>query len=266
MSHSLSGATRLHLIVGDPIAQVKAPAGLTQAFAQAGHDAICVPAHVAPADLRLWCQGVSRAQNLDSIIVTVPHKFASFELCASTSPRAAFLRAVNVMRRNADGSWHGDMVDGLGYVQALEAKGCALSGRRALLAGAGGAGTAIAHALLEAGVAELALHDADLARRDALIGRLSGRGLGQVRPGSPDPRGFDLAINATPMGMKPGDPLPIMADHCVAGQWVGCVITEPAVPPLIAAARDAGCHTLTGADMFAQVRELLLRFLMGESL
>lgn len=179
---------------------------------------------------------------------------------------AAFLQAVNVMRRNADGSWHGDMVDGLGYVQALEAKGCTLSGRRALLVGAGGAGTAIAHALLEAGVAELALHDSDQGRRDALLARLSGLGLGQVQPGSPDPRGFDLAVNATPMGMKAGDPLALDADHFVAGQWVGCVITEPAVPPLIAAARAAGCHTLTGTDMFVQVRELLLRFLMGETI
>lgn len=266
MSPSLSGATRIHLIVGDPIVQVKAPAGLTAALAEAGCDAVCVPAHVAPADLRLWWQGVSRGQNLDSIIVTVPHKFASFELCATTSPRAAFLRAVNVARRNADGSWHGDMVDGLGYVRALQAKGCELRGLRTLLVGAGGAGTAIAHALLESGVAELALHDVDLVRRDALIARLGSLGLGQVRPGSADPRGFDLAINATPMGMKLGDPMPLESDHWVAGQWVGCVITEPVVPPMIAAARAAGCHTVTGADMFEQVRDRLLRFLRGESL
>jgi shikimate dehydrogenase len=158
------------------------------------------------------------------------------------------------------------MVDGLGYVRALQAKGCELRGLRTLLVGAGGAGTAIAHALLESGVAELALHDVDLVRRDALIARLGSLGLGQVRPGSADPRGFDLAINATPMGMKLGDPMPLESDHWVAGQWVGCVITEPVVPPMIAAARAAGCHTVTGADMFEQVRDRLLRFLRGESL
>lgn len=262
MSLELSGATRVHIIVGDPIAQVKSPAGVTQAFAQAGQDAVCIPAHVRPADLAAWFDGVRRAQNVDGIIVTVPHKFAAYALCDSATERAQFLGAVNVMRRLADGRWHGDMCDGEGYVQALRQAGAELSGRRALLVGAGGAGSAIAHALLRAGLAGLAVHDPDAARRQSLLNRLAALGLAQVQAGDGDPRGFDLVINATPVGMQAGDPLPVDGRLLQAEQWVGCVITAPAVPPLIAAARALGCPTVTGADMFACVRECMMDFLL----
>jgi len=63
MLDNLSGATRVHLIVGDPIAQVKSPYGVTQAFEASGRNAICVPAHVAPADLAQWFAGISLARH-----------------------------------------------------------------------------------------------------------------------------------------------------------------------------------------------------------
>ena len=265
MSQALSGATRVHFIVGDPIAQVKSPAGVTQAFQDAGLDAVCIPAHVSPADLAAWAHGVSLARNVDGIIATVPHKFACFDLCASVSDRARFLKAVNTMRRNADGSWHGDMFDGMAFVEALKLKGCEPRGRRALLVGAGGAGSAIAYSLMTAGVAELAVCDTDASRRDALIARLAGLGLGRLSAGSADPEGFDLAINATPIGMRDGDPHPIDSTKFKRSQFVGCVITAPAVPPMIAAARASGCATATGTDMFARVRDLMVEFLLADS-
>lgn len=262
MLDQFSGATRVHFIVGDPIAQVKSPYGVTQAFEALGRDAICVPAQVRSADLTQWHQGVSQSHNVDGIIVTVPHKLAYPALCATLSPRAAFLQAVNTLRRHPDGSWHGDMFDGLGYVEALRDKGCLLEGRRALLVGAGGAGSAIAHSLVVAGVGELALHDENTARRDSLIERLNSLNLGKVVIGNSDPSGFDLAINATPIGMQANDPLPIQTERLRASTFVGCVITAPAVPPLIAQARALGCATLTGADMFAKVRDLMVQFLL----
>lgn len=263
MTQLLNGATRLHFIVGDPIAQVKSPAGVTQAFQDAGRNAICIPAHVAPPDLAGWHAGVSLARNVDGIIVTVPHKFAYQALCDTRSGRAEFLGAVNILRRNADGSWHGDMFDGLGYVEAMREQGCAIEGRRALLVGAGGAGSAIAHSLVVGGVGELAIHDPDLARRDALVQRLAGLGLGKVVAGSHDPGGFDIAINATPVGMQPSDPHPIDSTRFTPAMFVGCVITAPAVTPMIQSARDRGCRTMTGADMFAKVRDLMVAFLLG---
>ena len=151
----------------------------------------------------------TRLKNLDGIVVTIPHKFACYQACASATERAHFLRTANLMRRRADRSWHGDMVDGLGFVGAARAKGIDPRGMRALLVGAGGAGSAIALALVEAGVSDLAIHDSATERRDALIGRLNGLGRTPVRVGTGDPAGFDFVANATPAGMKEGDPLPV---------------------------------------------------------
>ena len=264
MNHPLSGSTRVHFIVGDPIAQVKSPSGVTQALADRGHDAVVLPAHVAPADLAAWLAGVSLAKNVDGIIVTVPHKFACFALCATASDRARFLGGVNTMRRNAEGRWHGDMFDGLGFVAALRDNGCRIEGRSCLLVGAGGAGSAIAYAAVMAGVSRLAVHDEDAARRTALVDRLAGLGRCPVVHGSADPTGFDIVLNATPVGMKATDPTPVATDRLTADMFVGCVITVPAVTPLIEAARARGCGTITGAHMFGRVRDLMVDFLLGQ--
>lgn len=262
MTDALNGASRIHFIVGDPIAQVKSPAGVTQAFAEHGRNAICVPAHVSPEHLADWLRSASLAQNVDGIIVTVPHKFACTDRCATTSDRAAFLHTVNAMRRNADGTWHGDMFDGLGCVAALRDNGYQPEGKKALLVGAGGAGSAIAHALVMVGVSELAIFDPDEQRRSSLVERLAGLGKCPVRHGSADPTGFDLVFNATPVGMKESDPYPLEVSKLSRDMFCGCVITAPAITPFIAAAREKGCRTMTGADMFARVRDLLVEFLL----
>ena len=262
MTLALTGATRLFVIVGDPIAQVKAPGGLTREFAARGHDGLVVPGHVAPADLAAFLIVADRLRNLDGIIATVPHKFACFQHCTSATARSSFLRAANLLRRRADGGWHGDMLDGIGFVDAVRAQGFTLHGKRALLAGAGGAGSAIALALIEAGVTELAIHDDDAARRDGLIGRLAGLGKGCVVVGSADPSGFDFIANATPAGMKAGDASPFDIDRLSPRMFVGCVITSPVVPPLIERARAIGCATSTGSDMYQAIQAPMLAFLL----
>ncbi len=265
MLDALSGATRVHFIVGDPIAQVKSPFGVTQAFEQHGRNAVCLPAHVAPEDLARWCEGVTAMRNVDGLIITVPHKFAALGLCASTSARSAFVGAANTLRRRPDGQWHGDMFDGLAFVQALCAQGANPQGQRVLLVGAGGAGSAIAHAVLEAGAAQLHIHDADAARAAALVQRLQGLATGAVALGPAQTSGHDILINATPRGMASADPLPIDLTGLQSHQVVGCVITQPAVTPLIAQARTLGCRTVTGGDMFAQVRDLMVSFLLEDA-
>ena len=265
MLEQLSGATRVHIIVGDPIAQVKSPFGMTQAFELNSKDAVCIPAQVTSKDLKQWFEGVSLARNVDGIIVTIPHKFDCHALCSTCSPRAEFLGAVNTIRRNADGTWHGDMLDGLGYVKAIESKGFELQNKKALLVGAGGAGSAIAHAMLLKGISELAIFDESTERQESLIHRLKRLKLGHVKTGSSNPTGFDIAINATPVGMNEGDPFPVDIDFITANMFIGCVITVPVVPAFIVAARSKGCNTVTGADMFLQVRELMVQFLIETS-
>jgi len=133
-----SGATRVILILGDSIAQVKAPVGLTREFERRGHHAIVVPLQLAVADLDAGILALSRAKNVDGLIATIPHKFAVAARCATLSERAKFLGAINVARRNTDGSWHGDMLDGEGFAAPLARAGCEIKGNRALLVGAGG--------------------------------------------------------------------------------------------------------------------------------
>jgi shikimate dehydrogenase len=262
MTIPLSGATRLYIIVGDPIAQVKSPGGMTAAFATHGHDAILVPVQIAPADLADFLSVADRMPNLDGMIATVPHKFAAFRHCRSSEARASFIGAANIMRRNPTGGWHADMVDGEGFVRAMRGKAVDPTGKRALQIGAGGAGSAIAYALIEAGVAELALHDVDIPRRDALIARLNTLGRGRAVAGSLDPTGFDLICNATPAGMRPDDALPVDVSKLTAAQYVGCVITAPVVSPLLAAARAQGCITGTGSEMYNALQALMLDFLL----
>ncbi len=264
LSDTLNGATRVIAIVGDPIAQVKSPAGVTQSLIDRGCNAVVVPIHVSAADLEGFVRGASLAQNLDGLIVTVPHKFDAARLCASLTERARFLGAVNVLRRTPAGGWHGDQVDGLGFVEGIRRAGAHTEGRRALLVGAGGAGSAIALALLDAGVAELAVHDGDATRRDALIARLRERHGGKVRAGTADPAGFQIVVNATPAGMRDGDPLPVDASRFEATMFVADVITVPAVTPMLAAARARGCGTQTGTGMFAAVCERMVDFLRAD--
>jgi Shikimate 5-dehydrogenase len=260
VSIKLNGATQLCFVIGDPIAQVKSPAGVTEMLQDSGLNVICIPGHVAPHDLKTFWEGMVRLQNLSGIIVTVPHKIAAVGMADRLSDRAAFLGAVNTLRRTPTG-WEGDMFDGLGHVAALEKAGCVLKGKRALLAGAGGAGSAIAHALVLAGVSELAIHEMDAARRESLVGRLASLGLSRIGEGSDDPSGFDVVVNATPMGMRDGDALPFDGDKLTPDMFVGEVITQPAVSPLVAKAREIGCGTITGIDMFAEVRDLMVDFL-----
>lgn len=260
---NLTGATRLYLIVGDPIAQVRSPFGMTRAFAARGYDGVVVPAQISVKDLGAFLVAASSLKNLDGIMVTVPHKFSCYSFCKTATERSSFISSTNLMRRNADGTWHGDMIDGEGFVQAAKSNGFAPRGSRALLVGAGGAGSAIALELVDQGVAELAIHDEDAARREALISRLNVRKGCKVFVGSDDPSGFDFVGNATPAGMKTGDALPIQIEKLTAQTFVGCVITKPPITALIAAARALGCKTSTGDEMYEASQAAMVDFLLG---
>ena len=254
----LSGETRIHLIVGDPIGQTKSPAGLTRVFAGRGIDAVCIPMQVAVADIDGFMAAAKRVRNIDGIVVTVPHKLAATRHCDVLSERSRALAAVNAMRREPDGRWSGDMTDGIALVAALRAAGCEPDGRNALVAGAGGAGSAVVLALAEAG-ARVAVHDIVAARRDDLVRRLAAW---SIAVGSADPAGHDLVVNATPLGMAPGDPLPIDTARIAPGAVVADLVTKPAVTPLLAAARERGAQILTGEDMFAPQAGILADFLL----
>jgi shikimate dehydrogenase len=265
MLERLSGETRLFPIIGDPIVYVKSPERLTSGFAARGHNGICVPMQVPKGDLESVMHGLSRIPNIDGLLVTMPHKFAAYAYCATSSERSRMLKGVSVMRRNAEGSWHGDMLDGLAFVKAQQDQGAQPEGARVLLLGAGGAGSAIAITLLAVRVRELIIHDTNAARLAELVELVADVGRGRVSAGPADPRGCDMVCNATPMGMAEGDPLPVAAELLAPSMFVGDVIAGHGETALVSVARAAGCKTANGDQMVEAAQEMLLDFMLGGS-
>lgn len=262
MPTHLGGASRLYPIVGDPVKYVQSPIWLTRTFGERGHNGICVPVEVTADDLQLVMAGLTASKNVDGLLVTMPHKFTAFDYCTTSTPRASLFGVVSVIRRNPDGTWHGDMLDGLAFVKAQQDHGAKVEGARALLIGAGGAGSAIAYALLDAGVAELVVNETDPSRVDALIDLLSDVSGGRLSAGPADPTGFDLVLNATPLGLQEGDPVPVDTSLLTSSMFVGDVIAGHGVTPLIAAAQALGCQTANGEHMVEAVQDLMADFML----
>ncbi len=257
-----SGETRLFPIIGDPIIYARSPERLSAGFARRGHNAICIPLHVTGPDFEAVMRGLTHTQNVDGLLVTMPHKFTAFAHCATVSETARLLNGVSVMRRNADGSWHGDTQDGLSFVKAQIDAGAKPDGARVLLIGAGAAGSAIAIALLEAGVRELIIHDSSEPRAEQLAAVLGAMGRGRVTAGPADPTGCDMVCNATPMGMAEGDPLPIDPKLLKASMFVGDVIAGHGLTQFLKLAQAAGCKTADGDQMVEAVQEMMLDFML----
>lgn len=264
MSIMLDGETKLFPIIGDPIAQVKSPALLTGIMNARGVNGMVVPCHVPASDVPLFFAGLKAVQNCGGLVVTVPHKGAMISFCDNPSERAAFIGSVNVMRRRSDDTWTGDNTDGQGYMDGVAACGFDIMGKRALLVGVGGAGSAVAYEILQRGAAYLAIHDLDTARRDTTIVRLSERFPDRVGVGSADPTGFDFVANVTPVGMRESDPMPVEAEKLTGAEFVADAITRPEVTPMLAMAREKGCNTMAGLGMFNAQADILVDYLLGQ--
>ncbi|WP_417768203.1 shikimate dehydrogenase family protein [Stappia sp.] len=250
----ITGRTACLPIIGHPVKQVHTPPAINGWLATGGIDAAMFAMDVAPgatddffALLRQWgnCLGCS---------VTVPHKQAAFLALDSATQRATRIRAANIVRRDADGRLSGDMTDGLALVHALRAAGFRPDGARVLVAGAGGgAGMAIVDALCEAGVREMALRETDPGRLQAVTDLLRVHH-SHVTPhvhdtGGDTGGGFDLAVNATALGMRAGDPVPFEPSLVKAGGHVADVVTPGTCTPLLTAAQAAGLRCVDGAAM-----------------
>lgn len=261
----VSGSTRLFAILGDPIEQVRSPEMVTAQLVALGTDAVLVPMHVAAADLDGVVHALKRIRNFGGMVFTIPHKAAALRHCDALGPQGTAVGAVNAVARRADGSWLGEMFDGLGCVAAFAASGHALAERRVTLIGAGGAGSAIAVAV--AGEAPAALHVAELdaAKAEALAARVAAVAPAlPVTVGPPDLAATDVLINASPVGML-GDarsPVDVAALH--PGLVVLDAIVKPETTPLIAAAAALGCPVLRGRDMMrGQVARIAAFFHAG---
>lgn len=258
---ALTGKTRINLLIGSPIAQVLAPGWLTNRMQKAGYDGLLVPIQILPDRLDAALPELMAMPNVDSILVTLPHKFAASRHCAVLSPRATILGAINAMRRMPDGSWYGDNFDGAGMLQGLVNAGHDVVEKSVYVAGAGGAGSSIAVSMLEAGATRLSLHDPDAGKEAALLDLLDRHYPGRAGKGTGDVTGFDVVINASYAGFKPDDPLPVDPAGLVPSTVVADVITDPVPTKLLIEASKRGCPTRDGTHMLEGQMQLLFDFM-----
>ena len=257
----ITGRTALVAHIGYPTEAFKAPMIYNPWFAAQGIDAVLVPMAVEAADFATVLPAVFRMRNVRGALVTMPHKVAAVGLVDALTTTAAIAGACNAVLRRPDGALLGSMFDGAGFVRGLRRKGRAIQGARVLVKGTGGVGSAIAASLAEAGAAALGLFDAMPAAALALGARLQQHYPAlQVSTGSDDPTGFDILVNATPLGMRDGDPLPFDVDRIVPGTFVGEVVMAEEYTPLLRAAQARGCPVQVGADMLFEMIPAYLEF------
>ncbi|CAM3424431.1 shikimate dehydrogenase [Bordetella sputigena] len=258
----ITGKTRVYGILADPIHHVQAPQRLNEYFASVGFDGVMIPMHVRPDHLPAVVAGLRGMENLGGVVVTVPHKTAILALCDEASDVTRKIGAANVVRREPDGRLVATMLDGEGFVGGLRAEGRGVEGASAYLAGAGGAANAIAFALVGAGAARLTVANRTRAKAEDLRQRiLALHPAADVRVGSDDPSGHDIVVNATSLGMRQGDALPLDVARLDPRQLVCEVIMQPRETALLLAARERGCAIHYGAPMLAAQVALMADFL-----
>ena len=257
----IDGNTELIAHIGWPTYSFKAPLIYNPYFEQAGINAMVTPMGCKPEHFPEFLRNVFKLENVRGALITMPHKVSVVSLLDVVSPAVRVAGACNAVKRGADGKLYGDMFDGEGFVRGVQRKGLDVCGKRALIVGTGGVGSAIAASLAGAGLKEIALYDVDRVSSAALAARLSENFSSvQVSIGSNDPAGFDLVVNATPLGMKESDPLPVDISRLDAQAFVGEVVMAQEVTAFLAAARARGCSTQIGTDMLYEQIPAYLEF------
>lgn len=245
-----SGKADVFYMLAHPVGHAKSPGIFNEIFEEKGLDSLMVPVSCKPEDFEAFWAGVTATENVRGVIVSVPYKTAVYAKCSSAHDRAARVESANSVRRLPDGTWYADNFDGVGFVDALKDGGHPIAGKRVLLVGAGGAGASLAYCLAEEGAVEIRLADVDRQRAERLAGLVAKAFPNcSVQVGEADPSGMELVVNATPMGLKTGDPLPLDTSKLTADMTVMDIIMEPAETQLLKAAREAGCKVQAGRPM-----------------
>ena len=260
VSH-IKGTTRLYGLVGDPLTTAKSPELLNRLFIEQGADAVCVPFQVEADDLSAFVTGARVMKNLSGVLVTMPHKQRMMACVDDLHPTARQVGALNVIRCHDDGRWVGAIFDGLGCVLGMRWEGNDPANKSVLLIGAGGAGRAIAFAVASAGARSLAIFDVDEGRAEDLVEAVAAATECHTHVGAPDPHGYEIVINATPVGMKPDDPMPVDPNRLEAGSTIVDIVNSPDPTALCRAARARGCRTQSGRPMHEGQAVHALRFL-----
>src|ERR1700761_8036680 len=242
----ISGNPTLIAHLGYPTHTFKSPLIYNPWFDKNGIDAVVVPMGVKAEEYPEFLKYQFKLTNIRGALVTMPHKVTTTRLVDELTPTAQIAGAANAVRLRDDGTLLGDQFDGAGFVGGVERSGFAAS-------------------LPAAGVAALGLFDPNKESSESLAGRIDEH-YPQIRidTGSSDPEGYDIVVNATPLGMKDDDPLPMDVDRISPDTFVGEVVMKQQITPFLKAAMAKGCRVQVGTDMlFEQIPAYLEFFGFG---
>lgn len=259
----ITGKTRVFFILGDPVAQVKAPTVYNALFEQHGIDAVLVPLKLPAAGLGGFLQHGLAAENIGGFWATIPHKAPLYEALQPSDPVAVVAGAVNAVKRHADGRLEAALFDGIGFIKGLDHFGIAVAGKKVLVVGAGGGGQAVAAAIAQRRPALLAIHNRTRDKAAALAQRLAPLQVAATQitvADSADPAGYDVIVNCTSQGLKADDPMPVDVARIDAGAAVVDIIMTAVPTPLLQAARARGLRAEAGFEMLVQQVPEYLRF------
>lgn len=257
----ITGKTGVFFMVADPIEQVRTPEIFNRILPLCEIDAVMVPLQVAPEDLEATVRAVFRSPSTRGMVLSIPHKSGAAALVDHCSKGAQVANAVNAIRRNAKGELEGELFDGLGFVKSMERYALEYRGKSVFLVGAGGAASAIAAALAEGGASRLALFDPDTAKARQLAQSIERQyDVGVSVKDSNDPAGFEVVINASPLGLKANDPLPVSPGRLDANAQVCDILMKNQPTPLLKAAMEQGKAVLPGFDMLILQTPLFFDF------
>jgi shikimate dehydrogenase len=257
----INGRTLVIAHIGYPTESFKAPLIYNPWFERAGIDAVVVPMACRAEDYAALLRPLFRLANLRGALVTMPHKVTTVALLDECSTAVKIAGSCNAIVKRDDGTLAGDMFDGAGYVRGAKRKGFRFAGARCLVVGTGGVGSAIAASIAAERVGALSLFDVNPAAAGELATRLREHYPDvDVQVASSSPAGYDMVVNATPLGMNDDDPLPFDVTRLDRGAFVGEVVLKREMTPLLQAARARGCPFQVGTDMLFEMIPAYLEF------
>ena len=259
---NIDGNTELIAHIGYPTHSFKSPLIYNPYFEKEGINALVVPMSCQAEHYPEFLKSVFNLTNIRGALITMPHKVTTLSLLDEVTPTVKVAGACNAVKRDDKGRLVGDMFDGAGFVRGVKRKGFVLHGKRVLVVGSGGVGSAIAASLAAEKIAAISLFDINTTSCEALAQRLQLE-YPQIKviAGSNDPDGHDLVVNATPMGMNEGDPLPMDVLRIAPETFVGEVVMRLEMTAFLQAAKNRGCKVQVGSDMlFEQIPAYLEYF------
>lgn len=254
---------RIHLI-GSPVAHALSPSILNPMLRAAGDDVQVVATEVAEGKLAEYVRMTRTGSEVVGLIVTTPLKEPILAHLDEATELVRLIGASNCVRFD-DRRWIGANFDGFGFIEGLAPVAGWPSNERILLVGCGGAGSAIAACLITTSKVDLALYDIEATKPARLAARLAAASAAGARVRPAEPVGeFDVVINASPVGMRPNDPLPLPRETVARATIVADIVASDDTP-LKQLARSLGKPLVTGEAMVLGQAALLRRFLLSRA-